>query len=798
MARRKKSGPGGGAVGFGVLILIGLLTSIPKAAWIGLGIVAAIGAVIYLYAKLKESEKSGDVAGRGVQSTSQQEQNRHLSPAPYRQPAEAVFGNTSRDLPVTVTPTPASPKSDGYGVPKSPKGFGQGKWIPAGQSVEVCGLTIPGGMIYLGTTLKTPYGANDPALIDPAKSVSAQSDFRERQTDYWPNYADISPSARRAYLEWLAQGRRHPEADVGYVFLYFYGLERRAIVDGAKDASAKADWPLIAQELRELVNVYGEKSDSFRRYASELLNWVGMADHPAAIYLQPVPQFPRTWELPLYVRLALGQAAIDVAPVPVHLALAWIRLDPNTYLRTPAIRCPDEFAKLFALKYGETFGVGLVLPRNKTKLKFVYRPASAGLHGYGEIELNFGSTPDVTVLTAPIKKLQQVAENTTKELDAYSRYVGRNPEATASMEALLQLPATLWPASAQAVLQDIKSRMDEGMLVLKFQEFLSMLQAKTAPTREKLLGLARALESVNIAMEPDVLGGAKGPKPEESVILFATSPGEAVSRSTSAYQAAALTLQLASAVATADGEFGTQEMRLLRTQIQDWSHLTPGQHHRLLAHLRLLIAAPVSLASLKKKLEPLDIQAKEVIATFMSTVAQSDGNVSPAEVKMLEKVYKALGVEPQKVFRDVHAAASGETKSAAVGRAGETGFKLDPARIAALQQDTEKVSALLAGIFKEELPAIVVTPEPEDEELDIKHEGLLGLDEVHDAFARMLLSRPKWSREELLDVAEDLDLMLDGALERINEASFDTHDIAFTDGEDPIEVSAEILEKMEA
>jgi uncharacterized tellurite resistance protein B-like protein len=798
MARRKNSGPGGGAVGFGALILIGLLASIPKAGWIGIGIVAAIGAAIYLYAKLRDSANSGDDAGSGTQSPSQQEQNRPLSPAPYRQPAAAVFGDTSRDLPVTVTS--ASPKSDGYGVPKSPKGFGQGRWVPAGQSVEVCGLTISGGMIYLGTTLKTPYGGNDPALIDPSKSVGAQSDFRERQTDYWPNYSDISPSARRAYLEWLAHGRRHPEADVGYVFLYFYGLERRAIVDGAKDASAKADWPLIAQELRELLNVYGEKSDSFRRYASELLNWVGMANHPANIYLQPVPQFPKTWELPLYVRLALGQAAIDGAPVPEHLALAWVRLDPNSYLRTPAIRCADEFAKLFALKYAEAFGAGLVLPRNKTKLKFVYRPASAGLHGYGEIKLNFGNTPDVTALTAPIKKLQQIAENTTKELDAYSRYVGRNPEANASLEALLQLPATLWPASAQAVLQDIKSRMDEGMLVLKFQEFLSMLQAKTAPTREKLLGLARALESVNIAMEPDVLGGAKGPKPEESVILFATSPGEAVSRSTSAYQAAALTLQLASAVATADGEFGTQEMRLLRTQIQDWSHLTPGQHHRLLAHLRLLIVAPVSLASLKKKLEPLDIQAKEAIATFMSTVAQSDGSVSPAEVKMLEKVYKALGVEPQKVFRDVHAAASGETKSAAVGKAGETGFKLDAARIAALQQDTEKVSALLAGIFKEELPAIVVMPEPEDEELDTvaKHEGLLGLDEAHDAFARMLLSRPKWSREELLDVAEDLDLMLDGALERINEASFDAHDMAFTDGDDPIEVSAEILEKIEA
>ena len=76
--------------------------------------------------------------------------------------------------------------------------------------------------------------------------------------------------------------------------------------------------------------------------------------------------------------------------------------------------------------------------------------------------------------------------------------------------------------------------------------------------------------------------------------------------------------------------------------------------------------------------------------------------------------------------------------------------------------------------------------------------GLLGLDETHTALVRMLLSRPAWSREELMDVAADMDLMLDGALEHINEAAFDKHDMPFFEGEDPITVNAEILEKVEA
>src|SRR5256885_10802782 len=48
------------------------------------------------------------------------------------------------------------------------------------------------------------------------------------------------------------------------------------------------------------------------------------------------------------------------------------------------------FDKLFVSRYRETFGEGLVLPRNKTKIKLVHRPASAGFRGYKDLSLSFG------------------------------------------------------------------------------------------------------------------------------------------------------------------------------------------------------------------------------------------------------------------------------------------------------------------------------------------------------------------------------------------------------------------------
>jgi len=773
----------------GTLILVALVAvaAIPKEGWILLGVAAAVYFLVKLLSQ-KPDKKSAETYVPYMYRDSGPPVSK--VPPPSMKPRSSSY-----DEPVVVSKAKTT-EAPSHRIPNAPKGVGQAEWIPPGQSVTIGKLTIPGGMVYVGTKLQTPWGGNDPCLINPNKPIASQGDYTERQFGYWPSYEEIPSTARRAYLEWLVGGRKDPEAEIGFVFLFFYGLERRAILDSAKNEAVRADWPAIEAETRRLLSIYSD-NNSFRRYASELLNWVSIANHDDALYLKPIPSFPKTYELPLYIRLALGQAAAAGVPVPVDLALAWARLDPSVFFRTPAIRCKDEFESLFRQKYLEFFGSGIMLPKNKTKLKLVYQPASAGFRGYNKLTLSFGDIPDVSVLTGPVKKLQDLVDTVTKDLEPFSRYLGKNPDAKSTLEGLLQLPATLWPEDRLNALNGIKSRMGTGILVIEFGELQSILGAQSTLTRDKAFTLARVLESTNVGMEPDILGGAKTPKPEEKVVLFAVPLGEAVSRNTPAYQTAVLTLQLASAVAHADGDFSGKEVNHLLQQVQSWTHLTPNHLRRLVAQLRLLMVVPISLASLKKKLEPIDAASKQTLAAFMATVAQSDGVVTPEEVKMLEKVYKALGVEPKQVFSDVHLVATGGAPEAAP-RSQEAGFKLDPARIAALQKDTEKVSALLSNIFQEEP---VPPPEPElvsEEELVTTEPGIMGLDEQHSSLTRLLLSRPQWTRAELLDAASDLDLMLDGALEHINEATFDHFDMAFTEGDDPVEVNAEVLEKLEA
>ncbi len=75
-------------------------------------------------------------------------------------------------------------------------------------------------------------------------------------------------------------------------------------------------------------------------------------------------------------------------------------------------------------------------------------------------------------------------------------------------------------------------------------------------------------------------------------------------------------------------------------------------------------------------------------------------------------------------------------------------------------------------------------------------DNLLGLDNVHTNLIKLLCSRVQWSRLELEEIAADGDMMLDGALEHINEAAYDSFDAPFTEGDDPIDINQDILKEL--
>jgi hypothetical protein len=211
-----------------------------------------------------------------------------------------------------------------------------------------------------------------------------------------------------------------------------------------------------------------------------------------------------------------------------------------------------------------------------------------------------------------------------------------------------------------------------------------------------------------------------------------------------------------------------------------------------------LQACPAGLSSLKKKIDTLDGETRHLVAAFAASMVLADGVASPEEVKVLEKIYQQLGVEREKAYSAIHARNGVLTRLNNGARGDQTNmhtqFSLDAVKIAALKASSQQIAARLAKIFEQESePVTVHVPSPPEAS---ESPAIMGLDPAHSAFARLLTSRASWQRAELIDVADDLAIMLDGALERLNEASLDAHDIMFAEEGDPIEINPQIMEKL--
>ena len=108
------------------------------------------------------------------------------------------------------------------------------------------------------------------------------------------------------------------------------------------------------------------------------------------------------------------------------------------------------------------------------------------------------------------------------------------------------------------------------------------------------------------------------------------------------------------------------------------------------------------------------------------------------------------------------------------------------------------MAELLAGVFVEDEADAhpihqMAGPKVNDTVTEASY-LLPGLDIVHHKFLSLLLTNPVWSRADLVRAAGDRQIMLDGALERINEAALDFSGDVLIEGDDPIYVQLAVLE----
>jgi uncharacterized tellurite resistance protein B-like protein len=713
------------------------------------------------------------------------------------------------DPPTTVFEPPPRPPTPEFTLPSvdrppSPRrraARGTAAWIPLSETVMVGGLTIPGG-VYVGDTLAavSQWGGTEPALIDPSLSVDLRRpDVGGQQMGYWPAYAEISPSSRGAYLRWLEAGRPGG-AYVGYVFLFFYGIERRVIRDAANDSSARDEIPALLAEVERLRELYRDNG-SFVSYSTDFLATARFTGVPKAVADLTAPRERAGWDIPLEVRLVAGAAASDGEPLPGEWALAWALHSPEIALRKPATRCHEEFADLFLARYSAQHGDGLIIKPNKTKLRLQYRPASASFGG--AIDLDAGDLPDVTRLSGPTNKLSALVTSVTDDLDAYSRHVGRHDDRD-SARAVALLPPELARERGAAlvgrVLEAVPVDGDHVISAVSLTEILGPGSAVKLPKRDAA-AVASLLAAYGIGLEPDIRVGATNFSHHKQAVLWREpDPAAPVG---DGFAAATVLLHLGVTVGASDGEVSPVEQEHLEEGLERAFDLPQAGRRRLRAHLHWLLAEQPGIAGVKGRVGVLDAAQRELIARYLVAVAGADGHISPKEVDSLRRLYTLLDLDPESVHRDLHDLASGPV--AVVSADPDAGdyaipgeMLLDQNRLADVLSSTRQVSEVLTAVFVPDEPA---TDEPSESETPDSEDArdrsaVAGLDAAHATLVRRLAAQPSWARADFDVLAEELGLLGAGAIETVNDAAFTHSDGPLLEGEDPIELDGHVLKEL--
>ena len=651
------------------------------------------------------------------------------------------------------------------------------KWVNYGETAVVAGRNI-GGMVYLGPDQRRGglSATWRPTIVATLPVAASGPDIYGEGMPYWPSYSGISPSARAAYLDWLATGRSDRRYGVGHVFLYFYGLERRFFIDSPDPHERR----IIIDEVDRLLQIYGDHRSVLRYFES----FLDAARASLASDEEPKLRFwTAGYELPLGLRVALGRRAGDGLPLNADWALSWYCAHPDYAFRTAASRAFPEFQALFSILFAERYPAGMKIPLPKRTLLAQYQSASSefevGLEEY------IGAVPDISRITQPLNAAKTLVEEATDSLDKYSRFLGRNPNGRGTIEAHALLPERLWevfPSSEMDSLREWAGGIIGAGGLCPVEAVVERLEGVVPENigKRQLTDAADALARLSVGMAPDPRFALRSPKWGEPVVLFDLPEGvtrlEAVSDK---YRSLLVSVAIGSFVAQADESVGESELNALAAAIDRDPDIPEGERSRLKANLKWMMAVRPDLSLLRRHLRNASNETSHEMGQIALSIAASDGVISGREVAALERLYTALGLETGGIYSALHSLTSADDPVTVIPPAeGQPGFaipprpdsesmlSLDADRVAAVMTNTARVSALLNEIFQDGEPE----EEPAEEHGEADSE-FGGLDEKHAAFLGELISRLHWDEGEYRTLARQFRLLPDGAMETVNEWS---------------------------
>lgn len=725
-----------------------------------------------------------------------------ISPNSTHHQSQLDQPNEFNSMPVQLYPRPT------HSQPQA-----QAEWLAYDTSLIIQGRTIKKGLIYHTWSMpRSGIFTIEPSLLINNMGATGHTNFTAFSQDvyqddtlgYWPSYAELSPQCKGVYLDWLASERDYPSMPIGYVFIYFYGLEHRIIANLENDKVSVDEFAQIYEEVEHLLSIYGN-NQSFKYYATNFLTLMQFSRPHLFSVDESENDENMTAES---FRFELAKTVVEKRPIPASLALAWLKFSENYSLKTPARRCETEFKQLFNHRYKQTFGKGLEVSENKTRLKFDYRPASRLMQS---VNINVGDLPDPSRLTTPVKRLAEIADDCTDILNPLSRYLAKENNQKTDLSALLLMPEELIDANQQPILQKFRQwarRMieeQEGLVwVSDFWEHLNRHLPKTLGKKD--IDFMHAIANkAGFAIAPDVNLHHQKPKAEGYIVLYQPMPD--FIKPSNAFNHVLVMLRIGALVAVNDNQVSENEVLTVVSLIDQQERLTDNEKMSLRAYLLWQLNTPNNAQGLKSRLATLPADALDVVKRYILRIAMAEGQIDNAKIKRLEKLYTSLGFDKSLLTSDIHQLQT-DTPQTAGGILNEQSKTQQQGVInhdvlAKHEQDTLHAQNLLAQIFASQDSEEIAEPMPQQESnkkpVHASQDcNANGLEDNYAQLFKQLISKEKWSYEEFTELCRPANMMPDAVIEVLNDWAYDCVDAPVIDAEEMIYIDFEIVEELQA
>lgn len=679
----------------------------------------------------------------------------------------------------------------------------QPRWYGPGTAISIGGLRLESPCVYC---IERRIGSNptDPSTIDRSLPIRRAPGFLS-DMGYWPSYSRIEPEHRHLFLQWLASGRKEIPALEGALFIFYYGLERRLLLEGRDFGTVITEVVrLLKLDFRRRGTAEGR---SFRHYACELL-WFMVAYRPERFNpgsFTTIAKLADGWTDD-WTASALRWFDAHNRAVPAGFARLFTQADGRAEGRALATKAGASFNTLFAKRFAAQFPSGIITHRLERDRVFEYKPATNTLAVAKFVK---GA---VVIDDRDQCALVALWNGCVQDLRATVRLRSGRDGAAMTIREWSALPTELRAdtqhpiATSVGALSSQAAPLDRGDAIFQVKTgalaaLIGIPQRQTL-TRSQSAQLAETLADAGYAIEPDVRVIGRALAWEDRVSVFGFE--HATDERCDGFRMAACVLQFGIAVALADGLAQDEELERLRAHLDSAFQLFPIDRRRLKALQYAWVRGGCELPQVDKRVaELLTSEQRRSLGRVLVALAATNGSIDRGELTVLRRIFRALELAPEtleEAITDVLPTSDSGLETVESGREATVGEELPPLAavtldrraISVLMEETRAVGAALAAAMmdsessNDERPQVPQSSQPvPSHPTSDDAPSALGMS-VHRFFVA-LRARPNWTRAAAAELARTHGLMLSGAIDSINEWSMDR------DGEMAIEDHGETL-----